>query len=203
MTPWPTYTKNSTIVKTTDPISELIINTLGSKLGEFYSDSKHPRKVRTRLIKIELAKLGHLNLDVKPPYKVYCNGLVNEQGILIGEFSNKEWLFDLQWYTENGPYLPASLPLVVECEWKTKKKADSKTPSSGIKYDFQKLLVANADLRLMIFIIKNDIQLSELDQYFELAIKGYRNLPPHAKFLFVAFDKKEEKLHYCEKIKMD
>jgi len=151
---------------------------------------------RTRLIKVALSELGH-EMD----FKVYSNrlppSLDKENG---GEFKNREWLYDLHWYTEDNDthYQPISLPLVVECEWRPKRKEDSIIPYSGYKFDFQKLLVANAKLGLMIFIIKKDKPISELDNYFVEAIESYNNLAEDSRFLFIAFDKQIEGFHYAE-----
>jgi|GEM_PF-5063038 len=60
-----------------------------------------------------------------------------------------EWLYDLVWYTsvidkyENRDIeRTTSIPLVMECEWDATLDA--------IALDFDKLLVANADLRVMV-----------------------------------------------------
>jgi hypothetical protein len=54
------------------------------------------------------------------------------------------WLYDLIWYKngENNEFLH-SVSLILECEWNTSYKF--------IKYDFEKLLVCRADLKIMIF----------------------------------------------------
>lgn len=112
--------------------------------------------------------MGH-----KLGFRVHANGLTAADLKEIEvEFVNDEWLFDLHWFT-NGvePYSVQSLPLVVECEWNPRRKGDSKTLYSGIKYDFQKLLIANADLRLMIFKIAKETELEVLGGYFNSAIQ--------------------------------
>lgn len=89
----------------------------------------------------------------------------------------------------------------MECEWNNKRKGDRGIPYSGIKYDFQKLVISNADLRLMIFLKKKTHNLEELDQYFEDSINLCQNLPVGSKFLFIAFDQSIKGFHYTEKIK--
>jgi len=97
--------------------------------------------------------------------------------------------------------------LVVECEWaytRTAERKKSKTPDGfgDIKWDFQKLLVANADLRVLIFKWRDkdtDKARKKLDEYFTKTIVGYRNLPLGSKFLFIAFDK--DGFWYSEKLK--
>ena len=94
------------------------------------------------------------------------------------------------WYTRapDDRYVITSCPLIAECEWKSKRKKDSPTPYSGIKYDFQKLLLANASLRLMILQKKSTHRLEELYDYFD-------------RFLFIAFDADMHGFHYLEKSK--
>ena len=52
-----------------------------------------------------------------------------------------EWLYDVTWLKYNNDRL-IDVPLVAECEWGDFNK---------IKYDFQKLLLARACVRLMIY----------------------------------------------------
>jgi hypothetical protein len=96
-------------------------------------------------------------------------------------------------------YLPTRLPLVAEIEWRPKRDEDSIVPYSGYKFDFQKLLVANADLRLMIFSLRKKDNIEDLGNYFYKAIKSYRNLAKKSKFLFIAFDKRIEGFYYIKK----
>ena len=71
---------------------------------------------------------------------------------------------------------------------------------SGIKYDFQKLLLSNTGLRLMIFNISKEEELNHLSEDFNNAITKYTPLK-NGEFLFVAFHDKEKSFHYCyEKI---
>lgn len=114
-------------------------------------------------------------------------------------FVNREWLLDLHWYSEGAePYSIETLQLAVECEWNPKRKGDSKVPYSGIKYDFQKLVVTNAKLRLMIFKIKRNEDLLALSNYFENVISNYKHIENNAQFLFVAFDDKVKCFHFKE-----
>lgn len=203
MITWTTYTNATPTIKLNDLISRYIIKEFGSCLTSFFSYDTKKRPQRTTLIKDTLSVLGDKKLKGKPTFKVYSHGLSHHlRQINGGKYKNTEWLYDLHWYTEaNEPYLPTGLPLVVECEWNPKRKGDRKIPYSGIKYDFQKLLVANADLRMMIFIIKQDNDILELDIYFDKAISNYKHLEKNSKFLFVAFDERINGFHYTEKLK--
>jgi len=66
---------------------------------------------------------------------------------------NSEWLYDLVWYRENDEEYLVEVPLVVECEWGTNTK-------KHIKFDFEKLLLAKAGIKLMI-CSNNDIKSKE------------------------------------------
>ncbi len=53
-----------------------------------------------------------------------------------------EWLYDTIWLKCDRDGRVIEVPLVAECEWKSPK---------AIKYDFDKLLLARAGIRLMIY----------------------------------------------------
>ena len=204
MNSWRTYTSERPYLKTEGATQQYILDRLGACIDQFFSFEKPIRPQRTRLIKETLTLLGHQKLPEKKQYKVYSHGLsqelCQEHG---GEFKNVEWLYDLHWYTEvpGEDFMTNELPLVVECEWNPRFRNDPRIPYGGIKYDFQKLLVTNAELRLMIFIIKKDCDLERLDDYFEKAIDNYQHLRKDAKFLFVAYDEQIKGFHYTEKRK--
>lgn len=186
---WIAFSNNSTIELT--GLSKQIIETFGAAIDNFFLNQVRPE--RTRFVKKILIKLGH-----KLNYKVYANGL-NEVDLqeINQDFINREWLFDIHFYTEsNTPYSVISLPLVAECEWNSRRKGDTNVPFSGFKYDFQKLVVSNAELRLMIFKIKRLNDLIELQTYFENVIYNYKHLENKAKFLFIAFDDNKKTFHY-------
>jgi hypothetical protein len=174
----------------------------------FFSRDTGDRE-RTKLIKVALSELGHETPNIECHYKVYANQLplnmCQEHG---GEYNSREWLYDLHWYTEVDHYQPTSLPLVVECQWRPKRNEDSVVPYSDCKFDFQKLLVANAGLRLMIFKIRKGSRSLEdrekLGKYFDKAIESYSNLLNGAEFLFIAFDEGDEGMdgfYYAERRK--
>ena len=63
-----------------------------------------------------------------------------------------EWLWDCTWldYEENDPHKPLRLaPMVAECEWKGATRGSEYL--KAVLHDFEKLMVANAPLRVMIF----------------------------------------------------
>lgn len=127
---------------------------------------------------------------------VSCEKLLKRHNRLLLQYTYPETVL-----SRNHEYMPTRLPLVAEFEWRPKREEDSIVPYSGFKFDFQKLLVANADLRLMVFKIKKGEKLSELGNYFDNAIKSYEHLEPGSRFLFIAFAEGEDRFFYAEKHK--
>ena len=187
MTAWNEYQVGSKRINAKYRLSKIIVNELGLVTNEFFGCSGRVRRA----------------MPDKPSYQVYANGLSDHLTQLNGgDFKNTEWLYDLHWYEDGAePYTTLCLPLVMECEWNPRRKGDPKVPFSGIKYDFQKLLVSNAELRLMIFKVKKLSDLDELDSYFKSNIKNYKHLETGAKFLFVAFYDKDKTFYYKEVFK--
>jgi hypothetical protein len=201
-----------------DGESKLIVERLGSDLTGFF---KKTQRKQTTQIMDTLAMLGKDGLQRGQGYKVMTNKISPylRQGYkgrkkspafpsrYRAQFKKVEWLYDLHWYEENEdtPYQQTSFPLVVECEWAYRRPGCKYKDSYGaVKWDFQKLLVANSDLRLMIFKKRkrfpkgkecDDLLSSD---YFKQTIDGYKNLCVNSKFLFIAFDAGAKVLHYAE-----
>lgn len=140
-------------------------------------------------------------------YKVYANGLNEDQKKEILEssrFVNREYLFDIFWYkeVENEFHITETVTLVGESELGDRRKGDfSKLKNPAVKFDFQKLLVANAELRLLIFKVKNESELNDLNKYFDKAIVAYKLLQKGSILLFACFNHEKKELLYCEKVK--
>lgn len=189
-------------LKVSNLLSKLIIREIGELAQEYYGfTGKAIRPRQTRLIKDRLSHLGRKQMKGKPSYQVYANGisenLRQENG---GPFRNAEWLYDMHWYLDGKePYTTTEVPLVMECEWNPVHRKDrKKVPFSGIKYDFQKLLLANSSLRLTIFKVKKASDLVDLHKYFTCNINGYKHLAVGSPFLFIAFPKDQTTFFYCE-----
>ena len=56
---------------------------------------------------------------------------------------NKGWLYDQTWFTKSEKGRLKSVPFVMESEWRNNMEY--------IKYDFEKLLLANSPIKLMVF----------------------------------------------------
>lgn len=91
-----------------------------------------------------------------------------------------EWLYDCVWYTSE-PYegsthgRTTSIPLVMECEWGLGLDA--------IIEDFDKLLLANSHLSVMVCASYNSLHADTIIKYCEAAVLGFKNLAPGATFL--------------------
>jgi hypothetical protein len=89
------------------------------------------------------------------------------------------WLFDLVWYQndENGRLF--SVPLVLESEWHRNYER--------IKYDFEKLLIAKAQYKVMIFQAKGEKK-AEYFNRLEAGIGAFHIACKSESYLLVCFD---------------
>jgi len=120
----------------------------------------------THRIKELLGNLGE-SLDLK-----VCTGGFPER-------FEPEWLYDMVWYKEGENNLLARVPLVMESEW-------GRT-LGDVKYDFEKLLLSNAELRLMVCQAKPD-QVEEFENYFKNAVPYFVQLNKGDRFLIAIFE---------------
>jgi len=74
------------------------------------------------------------------------------------------WLYDLVWYKEASGHL-SDVYLVLESEWGKRR--------AHIKYDFEKLLLAKAKLKVMVFQTNN----REIEDLFSFLEEGIRAFP--------------------------
>ncbi|MDR3697913.1 hypothetical protein [Mucilaginibacter sp.] len=116
-------------------------------------------------------------------------GLQLNYDVAIGGFRNKfekEWLYDIVWYQEDSEKRLVRIPLIVECEWDRSY--------SGIKYDFEKLLVGNAERRLMI-CQSNPGEVENLFLRFQEAINIFEE-NYNDRFLIAILDSDSESFYY-------
>jgi hypothetical protein len=122
-------------------------------------------------------------------------GMGNSYGYAasVGGFRDEhepEWLFDLVWYKEEGKGENARLievPLVVESEWNLH--------FGHIKYDFEKLLVANAGLRLMICQARIENR-DRIFNYCKDAVAKYNLSRSGDTYLIALLDTDTEKFYF-------
>lgn len=182
-----------------------ILKKLSSKNNDVFT--KESKKDKTKHIKRILVDLGHEN-----GFKVYANGFNENEIEEISKhkkfkngkkFVNKEWLYDLHWYTDvkNTNYIPERFVLACECEWAKGKKPSLNQTLKDVGYDFQKLLFCNAEERLLITRISKVSYLEELSNYFTDAIQLFQNLTEKSKFMIVCFCLENNKIYVLEIIK--
>ncbi|MBV6499029.1 MAG: hypothetical protein CJBNEKGG_01478 [Prosthecobacter sp.] len=91
---------------------------------------------------------------------------------------DREWLYDLIWFQNSPEKHLERLVMALESEW-------NRHPEE-ILYDFEKLLVARAALKVMIFQ-DNGRNLSELWQMFEKSLQTYAHHDPIELYVWAAF----------------
>lgn len=108
--------------------------------------------------------------------------------------SGHEWLYDMVCYRyDNEHYAINETVLVMESEWKGKRCAskghDGNDPYGEVKYDFQKLLLANADVKLMVFRYHKEKYGAgdSIKQYFQRRIDSYRQGRVSDLYLFACY----------------
>lgn len=108
--------------------------------------------------------------------------------------SGHEWLYDMVCYRyDNEHYALNDTILVMESEWKGKRYAsngqDGNDPYGEVKYDFQKLLLANADVKLMVYRYhkENYGGGDSIQQYFQRRIDNYRQGRVSDLYLFACY----------------
>ena len=187
------------LFKSSKDIAKDIIEEMNNNWEDTFLDGGKIIKERLRTEKLFdlLTELGD-----KQGYKVYSHSSSDEfrnaPGTGNDKFVNREWLFDLCWYKEDETfkYSLKSLDLAVESEWKNKRKEDKEDPYGGIKYDFQKLLVVNMGLGLMVFKVTKEGR-EKLSEYFEKVYDTYEG--NKTEILFIAFSterKKDDTFYY-------
>lgn len=188
------------LFKSSKDIAKDIIEEMNNNWEDTFLDGGKiikEERLRTEKLFDLLTELGD-----KQGYKVYSHslsdGFRNAPGTGNDKFVNREWLFDLCWYKEDETlkYGLKSLDLAVESEWTNKRKEDKEDPYGGIKYDFQKLLVVNMGLGLMVFKVTKEGR-EKLSEYFEKVYYTYEG--NKTEILFIAFSterKKDDTFYY-------
>ena len=89
-----------------------------------------------------------------------------------------QWLYDLVWYRNDDGRLKR-VGLVLESEWDRHW--------GGIKYDFEKLLVAKAPLKVMVFDGTQE-GVPELWELMEGSIRSYEAVPTGERYILAGWD---------------
>jgi hypothetical protein len=157
-----------------DEIDKQIIDICNDFLSEADENNYAGNTIWTRRLK---EKIGDLGWDL-------------DYDVAIGGFRDKfekEWLYDIVWYQEDDEGRLIRVPLIVESEWDINY--------AGIKYDFEKLLVGNAQKRFMICQSK-PVNIEGLLDKFKKAIDVFEENYGDT-FLFAILDSESEsEFHY-------
>ena len=124
----------------------------------------------TRAIKTELCQLGN-----KLNYWTCASACEVAHG--------GEYLFDVTWLGYDGNFLTTAA-LVAECEWSN---------FGHISEDFQKLLIARADIRLMIFDGSHSPYSQVIAENLARQVRYFRRSSYDELWLFAAWEADEEK----------
>jgi hypothetical protein len=97
-----------------------------------------------------------------------------------------EWLYDHVWYrvaSYHGVERTVCVPLVMECEWHNSL--------SAIAEDFDKLLVSNAELRVLVCGWYKGFAPAPVIAYCEAAVRGFQQLAKGAQILLCFIPEEE------------
>ncbi len=193
------YGQNILVNNDTNIIVKDLINEIGLMITQTKDDFfKIPKKFRSR--RTQFIKEHFINLGERHGNKVYANGVSKKFLKSRKEkFVNTEWLYDLQWYTEpkGTNYQTSTFPLVLECEWDIKRKEDKEVAYSAVKYDFQKIVVSTALIKVMIFKLICEEELQDLKTYFSDTISFFSQ-GTDSVYLFFGFCQRDKDV-YCFK----
>jgi hypothetical protein len=137
------------------------------------AEDAHRDTAWTRGIKYHLGQLGQ---SAPYKYKVYSTS----RGFAADD---RELLYDQCWVEVDSDGRFVRLPLVMECEW---------SGLQDIWRDFRKLLLANADLRLMIFQRDSRIAVGNLFDEMTDEVRRFKGTPLQ-KFLLCGWANKPAK----------
>lgn len=112
--------------------------------------------------------------------------------ILGGDYESG-WLFDLVWCKYDNERKLVHVELVVECEWNQGR--------NHIQTDFEKLVVARAQHRLMIFEATSDSRISEHINFLNSIVDGFPSALPGDRYLYAALNSKSEEFLFSVKQK--
>lgn len=104
--------------------------------------------------------------------------------------SRGEWLYDLIWRRLDGNRNVIGITLAVEIE-----VSDSR--AGGIRYDFNKLLQAQADHKLMVFQVKTSEDIKQVCDRLVRSIRAFPHAHP-CRYLLCGWSTQENAFHYRE-----
>jgi len=100
--------------------------------------------------------------------------------------ANGEWLFDMTWLHYSNDNRLLEVPLVLESEW----------APGDVNDDFQKMLLARAHHRVMIFDRKTRDEAMEIVSDLVAQVEAFRGTQPNDRYLFAFWCSKSSKFDY-------
>jgi hypothetical protein len=146
----------------TQQIEDQIVSTLKAVPGQFPNGGSNPEWTKATLLAI-----GTLGQKLK--YDV-CG---------LREHFQPAWLFDLCWYSTTSDGNLIDMPLALESEWDLKY--------AGIKYDFEKLLIAKSKFKVLVFQASGQTATDYLKN-FEQGIRAYQGGGVGEIYLLACYD---------------
>jgi hypothetical protein len=124
--------------------------------------------LRTSLIKSRLRDLARIL-----GFQVSASGCAAD---------DREWLYDMVWFTRRRDGLFAHQAMVMESEWRNGVKV---TQSAEVDSDFEKLVQARADVHVWICTVPNPDKAREHIQNCKRQIAAFSGTMPDDHYLFV------------------
>lgn len=121
-------------------------------------------------------------------YKVYYSVEKNRE--CDDEYKNRdggEWLFDLIVLDCDNDNVLSKVPLVLESEWKG--RSNKELYKKNIRDDFEKLLVARAEHRVIIFESDNNDEKEEIIRQLRNFIEQFKDSKKDDRYLFACCKK--------------
>lgn len=162
-----------------------------------FDNTQFHRSINTLKLKKKICAVASGYKDLH----IWAGGVEKEMkekdNVDITHICGHEWLYDLIIYRfrQNEHYALNHTILTMESEWgglrPKNKRNDGNDYYGEVKFDFQKLLVSNADILLMVYKqqIKKESNAvdNELNQYFQKTIDNCQNVKDNSIFVFAKY----------------
>jgi hypothetical protein len=162
------YLPRTPITQTTHPSPAEIATVIAQSfisLPDRLGPERTPRQWTTQ-VKEDIGSLG-----VTHGWDVCTSGFTHR--------FEREWLYDLIWYRNSADGHLSEVYLVLESEWNG--------AAADIKNDFEKLLLAKAELKIMVFQCF-DQNLSDLFELLERGIRAFEKRSANETYILAAFN---------------
>ena len=137
-----------------------------------YLSALEPSRTGSRTVTRELCKAGRASFPGSDKVKLFASSISKPIA------DDGEWLFDVTCLLYDEVGFIQRVPFVAECEWRRK---------DDVYDDFEKLLLARADVRIMVFKAdpwdSTETAFAELQAY----IAAFQPTSPHDAYLFAAW----------------